>query len=324
MSNAGGIMSGKIAVVGSLNMDMVVNVTRMPALGETVLAETYKTAPGGKGANQAFAAARFGGDVYMFGKVGDDQYGSDLIDNLAAAGVNTDGVFKEPAGQTGLAFITVNEDGDNTIIVAAGANGSYQEDELDQHVNLLSRCHVLMVQLEIPERVVFHAVELAKLSGAKIIFNPAPAPECLPRHILNMIDIITPNENELEKLAGKKVRTFPELKAAALDLIRGGVKMVIVTLGAFGAARVTGDDIVVYPSYDVKAIDTTAAGDAFSAALAVALSENKHIDDAILFANKAAALTVTREGAQPSIPLRVDVDSALLKESTIENPYANS
>jgi ribokinase len=300
-------MNKKIAVVGSINMDMVVNIPYMPGIGETILAEKFKTVSGGKGANQAYAAARLGGDVYMFGKVGSDQFSGPLIKSLISAGVNTRGIKKDKEAQTGLAFINVNAEGDNNIVVVPGANGTYSEADLEENRDLFDLCEIILLQLEIPLPTVFHTVKLAFLADRQVIFNPAPAPKRLPPEILKQIDIITPNKNELERLTGLTVQNPEQAKNAARELIAGGVKTVIVTLGEEGAALISNDNYMFYPAHKVKVVDTTAAGDCFSAAIAVALAKGEDLSEAIIFANKVAALAVTREGAQTSIPTLSEV-----------------
>jgi ribokinase len=243
----------------------------------------------------------------MFGKVGLDQFSVPLVENLISAGINTKGIKRDKEAQTGLAFINVNAEGDNNIVVVPGANGGYLETDLEEQRDLFDLCDIILLQLEIPLPTVFHAVKLAFKAGRQIIFNPAPAPEGLTPEILRQIDIITPNKNELERLTGKTVQNPDQIKSAALELIAGGVKTVIVTLGEEGAALVSSDNYMFYPAHKVKVVDTTAAGDSFSAAIAVALAKGEGLTEAIIFANKAAALAVTREGAQTSIPTRAEV-----------------
>jgi len=299
--------NGKLLVIGSLNMDLVVDVSRMPKVGETILGFGFKMVPGGKGANQAFASAKLGGETYMLGNVGMDEYGERLVDSLKSIGVNTDGIEKQSGIHTGLAFIYVNSDGDNSIVVVPGANSICSKEYIDMHKRLILDCDIIILQFEIPIDTVSYILEITKNMNKTIILNPAPAPDSLPENLLNGIDIITPNESELQRLTGMKVNTIEEIKKAANALLSKGVKTVIVTWGSNGAVWVTKDKCIHYSAADVNAVDTTAAGDSFTAAIAVALSEGKGLDEAIKFANKVAAIVVTREGAQTSIPGRDEV-----------------
>lgn len=298
----------KILVIGSLNMDLVVNVPYMPKVGETILGHTFKTIPGGKGANQAFAAARLGGNVSLIGNVGNDEYGAQLVNNLNRVGVNVDSVKKQSDTHTGLAFIYVNDDGDNNIVVVSGANKNCSREFVKENIKLIEESEIVILQLEVPLDTVSYVLETAKELRKMVILNPAPAPEYFPEELLRNIDIITPNESELQKLTGIEVNTIDEMVKAAKVLLSKGVKTVIVTCGEKGAIVVEDDNHTHFPVPKVKAIDTTAAGDSFTAAVAVALSEKRSMAYAIEFANRVAAIVVTREGAQTSIPTREEVD----------------
>lgn len=303
----------RLLVVGSLNMDLVVDVPYMPGVGETVLGRGLKMVPGGKGANQAYAAAKLGGETYMLGCVGSDEYGQILIDSLKSAGVNTQSIGKQTGVNTGTAFIYVNEEGDNSIVVVPGANSTCSKEYIERHKNFIEDCDIIILQCEIPIDVVEYTVDIARRMNRKVILNPAPAPDHFPEEILKKVDILTPNESELHKLTGKKADTLEDIREAAGMLLSKGIKSVIVTWGDKGAVLVEGDSCRHYPVEKVKVVDTTAAGDSFTAAVAVALSEGKSLDEAVKFANKVATIVVTRPGAQTSIPSRDEVDNIIHK-----------
>jgi ribokinase len=299
----------KLLVIGSLNMDLVVNVPQMPKVGETILGENFKAVAGGKGANQAFAASKLCAEVYMLGKIGTDEYGQALLDSLNSAGVNTEGIEKQSGTHTGLASICVNSDGDNSIVVIPGANNTCSKEYIYRHISLIEMCDIVILQLEIPFDVVSYIIEIAKKMNKTVILNPAPAPNSLPDSMLAKVDIITPNETELQKLTGMETNSINEIKKAAKVLLDKGVKTVIVTWGDKGAVLATNNQFKVFPTTEVRVVDTTAAGDTFTAAIAVAISENKTLGEAIEFANRVAAVVVTREGAQTSIPTKDEVEN---------------
>ena len=296
----------KIAVLGSLNMDLVAHVHHLPQPGETIISSRFQTIPGGKGANQAVAAARLGAKVRMIGKVGGDSYGEQLLEGLAEAGIDTEGIERE--GTTGMALINVSDQGENQIVLVPGANNEVTVAYAAHHHDILTDCDVLLVQLEIPLDTVAYAVQTAHRLGKRIILNPAPA-QPLPEEILRCIDTLTPNETELELLTGLPVKTLPEIEAAAQKLLPKGPGRVIVTLGEKGALLARADGTLHIPACQVAAIDTTAAGDAFTAAFAVAQGRGMADEEAIRFASKAAAIVVTRHGAQPSLPTLEEVEA---------------
>jgi len=297
----------KIAVVGSLNMDIVVKVDHMPKVGETIMGHGLAYIPGGKGANQACAAGRLGGNAVMLGKVGGDQFGDALVANLAAAGVET-GRIQRSRQPTGTALITVNNQGNNSIVVAPGANSDCDIAYADACRDVWEAADVVMLQMEIPHEAVYHLVREAKKAGKTVILNPAPAVRQFPDALYSDIDYITPNETELEILTGMEVGTPEEIAAAADSLLRKGAGRVLVTCGPMGALLAGRQGWKLYGVADVKVVDTTAAGDTFNAAFAVALTEGRSEAEAVAFANKAATLAVIREGAQISIPSRDDVE----------------
>jgi len=301
----------KIVVIGSLNMDLVVNTPRIPALGETVLGSGFFTAPGGKGANQAVAAARLGGSVSIVGCVGDDIFGKELKQNLLVNDVDIINVKVIENTPTGVAMITV-KDGDNFIIVDPGANFCLTTDIIDELEDLIKDSFLVVIQLEIPFETVERAVESAHKHGVKVLLNPAPA-RALPDDLLEKIDIITPNEKECELITGLPVRNIDDAKAAVSFLMQKGIPQVVITMGSAGAVYNNGSKIMHKSAVKVKAVDTTAAGDSFSGAISVALTEGKSIDKAIDFANLVGALTVTKKGAQLSLPMRKNVDEMINK-----------
>lgn len=291
----------KILVVGSINMDLVVRVSHVPAPGETVLGGDFETFPGGKGANQAVAAARMGGEVTMVGRVGNDDFGTTLIHGLVDNKVKTTRVTKDSTARTGIAMIAVADDGENMIVVASGANMQVSVEDINKARELMRESDVLLLQLELPVEVVSAAVDMAKAHGVTVVLNPAPA-QSLSKALLANIDVITPNENELLILSGEQ-----DLETGIQTLREWGMKSLVVTLGAQGARVVTGETDQHLPAHEVTAMDTTAAGDAFNGALAVALAEGKPLLEAVKHGMAAGALATTRRGAQPSLPTREEM-----------------
>ena len=295
----------KILVVGSLNMDYSIKTSKMPNVGETVLGKEYTLNPGGKGANCAYALGRLGADISMLGMVGLDENGKILKNNLKEVNVN-DKNIKEINDSTGVAFVTVDEDGDNSIIVISGANSKVDKSFIDENIALIKDSDIIVMQLEIPIDTVLYVSKLAKEYGKTVILDPAPARNDLPLELYKNIDIIKPNETEVLTLTGKD-----DIGNASLDLIEKGCKNVIVTLGSEGSLLVTKDGITKYDAEKVDVVDTTAAGDTFTGALAFALSNDKELDEAIKFANKVSSIVVTRKGAQESIPSYEEVKELL-------------
>lgn len=302
-------MGGHIVVVGSLNMDLVIRAPRHPEPGETILGSDFKTFPGGKGANQAVAAARLGGSVKMIGQVGEDSFGDSLFEEVTAEGIETKYILRDPREATGVALITVDEAGQNTIVVASGANARLTPVDISNADEAFEDAAVLLLQLESPLAAVTRAIELAKRHGVKVVLNPAPA-QMLSTKLLTQVDYLIPNQTELAFLAGV------EGTDTAVSCLRGlGVTKLIVTLGDEGALVVEKNKETQLPSYAVEVIDTTAAGDAFVGAFAVALTEGKSTLEAAAFGNAAGALTATRSGAQPSLPTRAELDQFLELEN---------
>ena len=288
----------KILVVGSINMDLVVRVPHPPVPGETVLGGDFNTFPGGKGANQAVAAARMGGEVTMVGRVGNDDFGNTLIQGLLENKVKTTRVTKDASAPSGIAMIAVADDGENLIVVASGANMNVSVEDLTKARELMREADLLLLQLETPVKVVSAAVEMAKAYDVPVVLNPAPA-QPLEKSLLSKVDVITPNENELAVLSGEA-----DQEVGIKKLLGWGVKNLVVTLGAKGARVVTEGIDQQLPAYNVTAVDTTAAGDAFNGALAVALAEGKTLLEAVKDGMAAGALAATKHGAQPSLPMR--------------------
>lgn len=299
-----------IVVVGSSNTDMIVRLPRLPRAGETLLGGEFLTAAGGKGANQAVGAARAGGRVTFIARVGRDVFGDQAIAGLRRDGIQVTHVSRDPAAPSGVALIFVGRGGENSIAVAGGANGLLRPADIRNAAKVIRSAALLVVQLETPLTTVAAAIETAVHAGVKVILNPAPA-RPLPRALLGGVSILTPNETEAELLTGIRVTNERAAARACVKLRARGVGTVVLTLGSRGAfvADAAGGRIV--PGFKVKAVDTTAAGDIFNGALAVALAEGGALHDAVRFANAAAALSVTRLGAQPSAPTRAQIDALL-------------
>lgn len=291
----------KILVIGSSNMDLVIQADHFPRPGETLIGGNFSMISGGKGANQAVAAARLGGKVALVAQVGDDLFGQANLDNYQREGIDIANVERHPDVPTGVALISVDKSGENTIIVASGANAGMGIDNLERASILFAWADVVLLQLEIPLEVVTEAARMAKAQGKKVILNPAPA-RALPAELLENVDIITPNETEAEFLTGISVLDISSAALAAARFNASGIQTVIITLGENGAFLDDGNTQAIIPTQRVKAVDTTAAGDTFNGALAVALGRGESINTAVSFALKAATLSVQRLGAQSSIP----------------------
>ena len=299
----------KIVVVGSANTDLVVRTEVAPDAGETVVGKDFLIAPGGKGANQAVAAARLGGEVTFVAKLGDDDFGRNNLGLYREEGIDTSLISFDRDAPSGVALIIVEEGGENRIVVVPGANGRLTPRDIERSRRAFEGAAVLLVQLEIPLETVEAALRMAKAEGLLTVLNPAPATP-LDREVLELVDILTPNEIELfGLLGGPHAKSVEEEARRLLEL---GPRHVVVTLGEKGAMIVSpGRDALHIPAFEVEPVDTTAAGDAFNGALAVALAEGKPIEDAVKFACAAGALATTVLGAQPSLPRRDEVEALL-------------
>ncbi|MDE2819719.1 MAG: ribokinase [Chloroflexota bacterium] len=300
-------MAAKIVVVGSFNTDLVSYVQRMPRPGETVHGDSFMTGAGGKGSNQAVAAARLGADVTFIGRLGKDVFANLAYEIWDAEGINSDYVVQDEETATGVAPIFVDSAGENMIVVVLGANSRVQSSDIDAARERIAAADILVLQLEINTDMVTYALQVAKEVGVRTILNPAPAAP-IPRGTIQLADYLTPNETELESLSGGPVS---DVAAAARSLMTREEQTVVVTMGAGGAQVVSRDQTDLLPTFKVDVVDTTGAGDAFNAALAVGLAEGKSLMDAVRFANATAALCVTKAGAAGSAPYRAEVDALL-------------
>lgn len=297
----------KVLVVGSLNMDFAVYMDRRPQAGETVMAQGMKLVPGGKGANQAYALGKLGADTSMIGAVGDDTFGQQMLANLEHVSVDTAGIKQIAGVETGKAFIEIEDSGQNSISVIAGANASVDEGLVLAQAERFAKADAVVMQLEIPVPSVIAAAKLAKTHNKTVVLDPAPARTDLPDELWAQVDITKPNETELALLTGLPTNTEEEVVTAARSLIAKGVKNVLVTLGGDGTLLVNDSTVQKFPAYKVKAVDTTAAGDCFLAAF-MSRFDGENFATAVDFGAKASAIAVTRQGAQTSIPTVEEVE----------------
>lgn len=299
--------ASSLVVLGSSNTDMIVRTRTLPRPGETVLGGEFITAAGGKGANQAVAARRAGGSVSFIARIGSDALGDQSLASWRSEGIDVTHVSRDAKAASGVALILVDEKGENSIAVAGGANQRLTPAHVRKAAKTIRHAHTLLMQLETPLPTIQAAAEIAAKAGVRVILNPAPA-QTLPAELLRQLTLITPNETEAETLTGIRVRSEKDCHRAANALQKAGVRHVIITLGARGAFLAMDDGTrLLIPSFPVQPVDTTAAGDTFNGALAVALGENLALPEAIRFANAAAALSITRLGAQPSAPKRREI-----------------
>lgn len=301
-------MPASVVVIGSLNMDLVTRAQRLPRAGETLIGQSFVTVPGGKGANQAVAAARLGAQVSMIGCVGSDAYGEQLRTGLLAEQIDCQAVSVVD-GSSGVALIVVDGTGQNAIVVVAGSNARLTPEAVVGFDVLLQVADVIICQLEVPMQTVAYALKRGRELGKTVILNPAPVSAPLPAHWYASIDYLIPNETEASALSGVLVDSLHSAEAAAGRLLAAGASKVIITLGPQGSLFANGERFEHFPALKVKAIDTTAAGDTFVGGFAAALAAGKTEAQAIRFAQAAAALSVTRTGAQPSIPTLSDVQA---------------
>ena len=301
-------MPAKVVVVGSLNMDLVTRAERLPRAGETLIGESFATVSGGKGANQAVASARLGAEVSMVGCVGADGYGEQLRAALLAEQIDCQ-ALTTVEGSSGVALIVVDDSSQNAIVIVAGANGLLTSDVVKGFDPVLQAADVIICQLEVPLQTVGYTLKRGRELGKTMILNPAPASSPLPADWYASIDYLIPNESEASALSGLPVDSLETAEAAASRLIAAGAGKVIITLGAQGSLFANGQSFEYFPAPKVKAVDTTAAGDTFVGGFAAALAVGKSEAEAIRFGQAAAALSVTRAGAQPSIPTLSDVQA---------------
>ena len=297
----------KIIVIGSSNTDMVVKCKKLPTPGETILGGAFLMNPGGKGANQAVAAACLNGIVTFVTKTGNDHFGEQSKLLFEKEGIDTRFLIRDQKNPSGVALIAVDENGENTIVVASGSNATLSAYDIDEEVYVADKEDVYLMQLEIPVGTVEYVAQKVSDKGNRVILNPAPA-RLLSQELLDSVYVLTPNEIEAEILTGIKVENASSAERSAMKLLDKGVKNVIITMGAAGAYLCTPEISKMIPVVPVKAVDTTAAGDVFNGALAVALAEGKDLEEAVGFANKAASISVTRLGAQASAPYRNELD----------------
>ncbi|NLX64237.1 MAG: ribokinase [Clostridiaceae bacterium] len=308
---------GKIIVVGSINMDIVIKVPYIPAVGETILADEVSFFHGGKGANQATAAARLGGNVHMIGRVGNDEYGKSSVDSLRNNNVKTDRIQFDDTFPTGTAYINVSRNGENNIIVNQEANGNLSVQDIMNNSDLFEAGDICLIQLEIPIDVAIYVIELCRNRGIKLILNPAPANPVINEY-LNDVYAVIPNEIELAALVNSHISCDNDLLANSKKLLEKGAVNVITTIGERGSIFVNKDTSFLTKAVPVQKKDTTAAGDTFIGAFCVAIYEGKTIKEAINFATHASALTITKEGAQESLPTRAEVEDFIAKMKIIK------
>ncbi|QFI54768.1 ribokinase [Aeromonas simiae] len=302
----------QLVVLGSVNADHVLRVPHFPRPGETLRGHSYQVLPGGKGANQAVAAARLGADIGFIARIGDDAIGRQMRDGFAADGIDVSAVECDPALPTGIAIIYVSDEGENNIGLSAEANGALTPEVVERHAARIAGADTLLLQLEVPLESVLHAATLAHAAGTRVVLNPAPA-QPLPASLLALVDLITPNQTEAELLTGVAVTDEASARAAAARFHAMGIASVMITLGAQGVYWSEQGEAALIPGFRVTAIDTTAAGDTFNGALLAEQLRGASMPEAIRFAHAAAALSVTRFGAQSSIPHLAEV-RAFLKE----------
>jgi ribokinase len=303
-------MTPRLTVVGSLNMDLVVRAPRIPHPGETIIGTDFRTVPGGKGANQALAAARLGAQVAMVGRVGQDDYGVALLKNLRDAQVDHSHVIRDREAPTGVALIVVDDAGENSIVVASGANSQLTSADVDSAFPAIAAADALILQLESPIDAVTHAAQVAHEHRVKVILNPAPARKAL-HDLLPLVDVLIPNEHEAMLLTGTASGDVSGIEDAAARLIDKGVETVVVTLGHRGALLAREGETGRVPAFTVTAVDTTAAGDAFVAGFSLAMAAGRPLVEAVLWGNAAGALAATRLGAQSSLPTRRELVALL-------------
>ena len=315
-------MKNKVVVVGSYNTDMTIKSKKLPGPGETVIGGHFSTGGGGKGANQAIAAARIGAEVTFVARVGNDLLGSEGIKRLNEEHINTKYIYRDNELPTGVAFIVVDDKGENSIVVASGANAKLSPTDVESASDEISSADILLIQLESPIESVYASIKSAHDNGVTVILNPAPAQE-LDNHILKYVDIITPNIVEAEMLTGIKVTDVNSLQSIVNRFFDYGINDVIITLGSKGYFAGAHDAMKIIPALNVAPIDTTGAGDVFSGSLAAFLSEGMTIEKAARMANAAASVSVTRLGAQDGAPKRVEIENFVASYNAAKTEVLN-
>ncbi|MEO0012699.1 MAG: hypothetical protein RLZZ535_1088 [Cyanobacteriota bacterium] len=307
-----------VVVFGSINLDLVIEVAHLPAKGETVIGDRFFSSAGGKGANQAVAIAKLGIPVSLVGQVGDDTFGQTLINSLQSSGVNTDSININSHTYSGIASIVVDQYGANTIACAGGANNLVREAEIEQFKKLLPQAKIVLLELGIPLATVLTAAREAKAHDCLLILDPAPVTANLPEELYSLVDIITPNEIEASQLVGFTVDGVTTARQAASSLHQMGIKNVIITLGSQGSLYSNELESYWLKPIDVPVVDTVAAGDAFNGALAVGLASGKEIKEAVQWATVGAALSVTKNGAQSSLPNKESFQQLLDQQTLLD------
>ncbi|MEW8972919.1 MAG: ribokinase [Tissierellaceae bacterium] len=300
-------MGKNVIVVGSMNMDLVVNTDEIPKVGETVLGNELLQIPGGKGANQGVAIAKLNNNITFLGKVGKDGFGDELLKSMSNAGVNIEHIERVEIS-TGIAIINVDKEGNNNIVVVSGANGRVDKEYLNRHISAFKEADIVVFQLEIPLDTVREGLRIAKELGKTTILNPAPAMD-LDDSIIETIDILIPNEHELERLSKVKVKDKESIVEAANVLLKKGIREIIVTLGSKGVFHIDDNGYKFFPAYKVNVVDTTAAGDSFIGGFVCSYMDDKDIEKAIDMGQKTAALAIQKVGAQSSLPSREEVEN---------------
>ncbi len=316
-------MSSKPSAIafGSINMDLVATAPKLPVPGETLLGHNFFTVPGGKGANQAVALARLGVNTYMVGRVGDDSFGNQLLKTLLAAGVNIENILVDENARSGVALISIDDAGENQIIVVPGANGCVDSTDVDNLNSLLPNCRVLLMQFEIPLPSILLAAQAAKRLGVKVILDPAPVLKEIPAELYPLVDVITPNETEIGQLVGFAVNDLEAAARATNILLQRGVGCAIAKLGVKGVICATGEETFFVPAFPVETVDTVAAGDAFNGGLAAAMVEELPLRQAVVWGAAAGAIAATTSGAQSSMPTKDVLRNFLQARGAIESNF---
>lgn len=299
-----------VMVFGSINMDLTAYVPRLPKPGETILGNSYATVPGGKGSNQAVACARLGAETIMVGRVGNDPFGSEVLERVSAENVDISKVFTDPGSGTGLAVISVDQNAENCIIVISGANMNLNGEDVNRAVESMADVSIILLQMEVSAEANYGVIRAAKEKNIRVVFDPAPAYP-LPDEIYQMLDFITPNEVETEQLVGIKPTNQEEAERAAERLREKGVETVVIKMGSQGSYIKSPGVKMMVPAFKVKAVDTVASGDAFNAGLAVALSQGRDIVGAVRWGAAAGAVAATKKGALTSMPYRNEVEKLI-------------